>query len=361
MWCRIARGRLLLAWLALVLLLTDASGASEDDRETPEGAGTEAEAAEENEESPETESQRLRRERRAELARSQEADPSNIESPIFPEVRYRDAVRLRLQTHFVPGADFGTYKADLYQPSLRARFTFPVSDRSVLQLTARGTLSHYNLSGSADPLGLGRPDLGELGTVSLVLQGAYRINESEYLFVDGEKWSLLANVFARSRWESRAFSDALTYGGSLAMGYQSASWRLALGLNLESPLTGSGVDVGFVGTLRWDPTDRLTIRNRGRGIQFEYQIVRGFEIFGAGYLAGQRYLLDAPGNITLRDSQTLVGAGFEWRISRHFRLNLEAGVVASHEIKVRADGGPTLSSKHADPGGYADLRIEIRP
>ncbi len=344
--------------MALVLLLIGEAGAAAVDSG---GAGADTEAAAETGELPESEPDRIRRERAAELARSQEADPSNIESPIFPEARYRDAVRLRLETHFVPSANFGTYKANLYQPSLRARFTFPVSDRSVLQLTARGTLSHYDLSGSADPLGLGRPDLGELGAVSLVLQGAYQLNETAFVFEDGETWSLLANLFARSRWESSAFSDALTYGGAMALGYQSAKWRLALGLNLESPLTGSGVDVGFTGTLRWDPTDRLTIRNRGSGIQFEYDLVRDFEIFGAGYLDSQTYLLDEPGEITLRDSQTLVGGGFEWRISRHFRLNLEAGLVATHKIKVKEEGGATLSSKTADPGGYADLRIEIRP
>ena len=89
--CRTACGRLLLVWLAPVLLLTGSAGASEADREAPESDGTETEAAEEGGAPSESEGARIRRERAAEPARSQESDPSNIESPIFPEVRYRAA------------------------------------------------------------------------------------------------------------------------------------------------------------------------------------------------------------------------------------------------------------------------------
>jgi hypothetical protein len=70
--------------------------------------------------------------------------------------------------------------------------------------------------------------------------------------------------------------------------------------------------------------------------------------------------LGVPGEPTLRDQQVLVGVGFEWRPSRRFVLNLEGGVVASHEIKIRSDG-VTLSSTTADPSGYFAVRIAARP
>ena len=62
----------------------------------------------------------------------------------------------------------------------------------------------------------------------------------------------------------------------------------------------------------------------------------------------------------LRDRLFLVGTGFEWRINRHFRLNLEGGVVVSRDIRVRSDD-TTLSKMTADPGGYLTLRVIVRP
>ncbi len=62
----------------------------------------------------------------------------------------------------------------------------------------------------------------------------------------------------------------------------------------------------------------------------------------------------------LRDRLVLVGTGFEWRISRRFRLNLEGGVVVSREFRVRSDD-TTLAKMSADPGGYLTLRVIVRP
>ena len=142
--------------------------------------------------------------------------------------------------------------------------------------------------------------------------------------------------------------DGLTGGGTLGLGYQSRRLRIALGASVESKLSGSGVNVGPVASIRWDPTKRITVRNRGTGGQVEYRLSKPLKVFVAGYLQGRRYRL------------VLVGAGFEWRFSKHFVINLEGGAVTSHEIKVRSNG-ETLSSMTAKPAGYFDVRIALRP
>lgn len=339
-----------------VLLLTGAAEASEPDDERAESTAS----TEPKEDAPEEElSEEEKKALKIRLEHSQEADPTNVETPIFPEVRYRDAIRLRFTTLFLPSANFDTYKANLYHPSVRARFTIPLPNRSVVQITGRGALSHYAFGGNV-PAAL--QGLETLHNTSLVIQGAHQINEEDsWLIREGEAWSILANAYARSRYESGAFSDGLTYGGSLALGYQNEKVRLAAGVSLGSPLTGSGLDVGFVGSLRWDPIRKLTIRNRGLGAQVEYRVSSKFKLIASGYQAGQVYRLDMPGEVEFRDEQTLVGTGFEWKISKYFRLLLEGGVVPSRNVRVKARGAPPITKEDADTGGYLDVRLEIRP
>jgi hypothetical protein len=343
------------------------SAASPEGEAPPEGEGPlEGEDPPEGETSTVPEAP-IEKQREATVIHGQEEDPENIGSPIFPQVQYRDAVRLRVQTHFVPLSDFGSADIGLYSPDLRLRVTVPLSERGVLQFTGRGGSSQYTFSGSTDWFGLGPTTSDPVeGLYSLVfaLQGAYRLNDGGYLFRVGESWSVLAGGFGRSRWEGSDIADGWTGGATAGLGYQSRRLRIALGVAVESKLTGGGANVGPVASIRWDPTKRLTLRNRGTGAQIEYRLSKPLKVFATGYVAGQRYRLSerpgVPGNPTLRDQQVLAGVGFEWRPSRHFVLNLEGGVVASHEIKVQSDG-VTLSSTTADPAGYFAVRIAVRP
>jgi hypothetical protein len=347
---------------AALVLLAAATVSAQDAVEDGDDPAREASA----EASPETEAT-IAVERKATVIHSQEEDPENVGTPIFPQARYWDAVRLRLQSHFVPRSDFGAADVALYSPSARLRVTLPVSDRGVLQFTGRGGTSQYTFSGSTDWFGLGPTSSGPvegLYSLLLALQGAYRLNDAGYVFVDGESWSVLGGVFGRSRWEGNDIADGWTGGGFLSVGYQNARLRMALGARLESRLIGSGVKVSPVATIRWDPTKWLTVRNRGTGLQIEYGLTNRLELFAAGYVSSDRYRLadraGVAGPLTLRDRQVLAGVGFEWKLSRYFRINVEGGVVASHEIKVRSDDA-TLSSLRADPAGYFDIRIAVRP
>lgn len=295
-----------------------------------------------------------------------EADePSQVDEPAFPGVRYREVFRLRVQSRFLPASDFGPADVTLYQPELRLRATLPLSQRAVLQLLARGGTSRYEFSGESDLLGLG-PAPGDpfddFYDASVSLQGALLLNEERHLFAKGERWSLLASVFGRSRWEVGAFADGITEGGSLGLGYEIPErLRLGVGASLASDISGSGIDVSPVFTIRWRVTKALTARNRGQGLQIEYRLRDNLEVFASGFLSSDEFRLAGPIDATLRDRQVLAGAGFEWKITKHLRINAEAGAVPWRELRVRARKLGSLGSMRADLSPYADIRFEVRP
>jgi hypothetical protein len=299
-------------------------------------------------------------------------DPANVETPAYPsaaQYRIRDTFRLRVQSRFLPAASFDGFDADLYQPSLRFRATAPLSKRAVLQLTVRFAPSIYDFDGSTNFFGSGPSNadpFDDFFRTQLSLQGGFPINEHRGLFVEEEIWSVLGRAFVGSNWEDGAFGDGLTGGGSLALGYEIDDLiRVAVGVNIKSRIDRSGVKIGPILDLRWNVTDRFTVRNRGEGLQLEYALLPGLELFMAGFFDGQKFRLDSrPGlsdDLTFRDKSVQAGAGFEWRISKHFRLNFEAGAVAWREMRVRSHAMGTLSKERGDPSAYFDLRFELRP
>ena len=106
--------------------------------------------------------------------------------------------------------------------------------------------------------------------------------------------------------------------------------------------------MGFVGTLRWDPIRKLTIRNRELGAQVEYRLSSRIKLLLAGYQARQKYRLDVPGEVELRDEMMLVGTGFEWKISKYFRLLVEGGVVPSRNLRIKPRGAPPITNEDAE-------------
>ena len=358
-----------------MLFATAAASAAEAEggRDAPaREASTGSEAPPKGEASPEddasTESETSAEKRRAAtVVHSQEEDPENIGTPIFPQVQYRDAFRLRVQSHLVPPSDFGSANIGVYNTDVRLRVTVPFSKRGVLQFTARGGTSQYTFSGSTDWFGLGPTSsdpVEGLYALAFALQGAYRLNDGGYVFLEGESWSVLGGVFGSSFWEGNDIADGWTGGGTVGLGYQSKRLRLALGVSVDSKLTGSGANVGPVASIRWDPTKRLTLRNRGLGGQIEYQLWRPLKVFATGYVSSHSFRLSerpgVPRELMLHDRQVLAGVGFEWRPSRRFVFNLEGGVVASHEIELQSDD-LTLASITAEPAGYIAIRIAVRP
>jgi hypothetical protein len=138
---------------------------------------------------------------------------------------------------------------------------------------------------------------------------------------------------------------------------------VALGARIESDRDG-GIEVGPAVSIRWDPTDALTLRDRGLGVQAEYRLSRRLEVFVAGYREGDSYRLQrrpgVPGRLELDDERVLAGVGFEWRFSRRIRINVESGAVAWRRIEVDSRAG-RLSRLSGGPAAYVDLRLSLRP
>jgi hypothetical protein len=299
-----------------------------------------------------------------------EPDTSNLETPVFPEdYRIGDAFRIRLGSRFLPAASFDDFEADLYQPSLRLQATVPLSKRAVLQLSGRFAASLYDFDGSSDFFSGGptRSDpFDSFFRTSLAAQGAFLLNPGGGFFLEDEMWSVLANAFVRSRWESGAFTDGISGGGSLALGYEiDDKLRLAIGVSLQSDPLGGGLKVDPVISLRWNVTDRITLRNRGRGLQLEYRVNRALELFAAGFFEGDKFQLESragvPNDLSFRDKAVQAGAGLEWRVSKSLRVNLELGAVAWRELRVKSEDLGTIAKEKSDPSAYLELRFEVRP
>jgi hypothetical protein len=293
-------------------------------------------------------------------------ETANLEDPIFPEPSVRDAFRVRFQSRFMPSGNFDSFDADLYKPQLRLRATAPLTKWAALQLTTTLGTSRYDFD-DVDILGSpARDTLSDFYEATIRLQAAARLNEGRSLFVKGETWSVLVAGDARSRWEPGAFVEALTGTGGVAFGYEIDDViRIAVGVRVGSRIGRNSIGVGPIASLKWDVTDRFTVRSRGRGLQLEYTFNRQFEVFAAGFFDGDRFLLDQrpglPDDTTFKDESILAGAGFEWKISKHFRVNVELGAVAWREMRVRSQRAGTLFKERAGPGAYFDVRFEARP
>ncbi len=296
-------------------------------------------------------------------------DSTHLDTPPFPGLRHRDALRLNLDSRFLPGAELGPGHTTLYRPELRGRVTLPMSDRAVLRVSGRGRISHYEFRGG-DPFRFGAVSLTgdslSLYETRLAVQGAYRLNrEHSSLLNEGEIWSLLGSAFAASEFESGSFNDGLSGGGALALGYQLDALRVAAGVSLRTSIDGGGLDLGPTGSFRWNITDDLTLRDHGFGVQLEYRLTPSVELFASGFRTSDEYRLrdigGAPDELTFRDRQVLVGAGFEWKLSRRLRLNMEAGAVTWRRVRVHSDDLCTLVSQRGDPSPYFELRVEVRP
>ena len=236
----------------------------------------------------------------------------------------------------------------------------------MLQLTTTLGTSRYDFD-DVDILGSpARDELSDFYEAAIRLQGAARLNQSGSLFVKGEIWSVLVAGGARSRWEPGVFLDALTGSGVVAFGYEINDLiRIAVGVRAGNRIGRNGIGVSPIATFKWDVTDQFTLRSRGRGLQLEYAFNRQLEVFAAGFFDGDRFLLDKrpglPSDTTFKDESILAGVGFEWKFSKHFRINVEVGAVAWREMRVRSQRAGTLFKERAGPGAYFDVRFEARP
>jgi hypothetical protein len=303
---------------------------------------------------------------------STSGEPSFLDSPPFPELPITGAARLRPGTLIVPDADVGAGHVTLVRSELTARASLPASEAMLLRMSLRLSESRYRFGGdvwgTANKPGLDRdPDLLirdlDLHVAQVAIEGAYRLSDDTRWFAKDERWALLGTAYTGSRWEDHDFHSGLGAGAAIAFGYEIPDrLRIALGVSVRTPLVHSDFAVGPFISLRWRPTDYLTIRSRELGAQIEYAIAPALDLFIAGFRSTDGYWLNdrgALGALTFRDRQLRFGTGFNWTLANWLRLQVEAGAIAERRMRVHDEDFGDLLSRRGDPAGFAEIRFEI--
>ncbi len=278
-------------------------------------------------------------------------------------------LRLKLANRFIGQADFGSFDADSYQPEGRLTLTVPVAKNAGVRLLGTGRVILYDFDGVTDLFGESpgsdRP-FKSLNSWTLRLQGAYRLDDDATLFSDKERWSILVAASGRARWESGSdLSDALTWGGSLALGYKLADrFEAAAGLSIGTKLMKGGVGVSPLIEVDWRINDDWSLRSYGVGLQLERRLTERFRLFARARLEGRSYRLEdrggtiGKGKIGVRQLPT--GLGFRWDVTRHLRLTAAVGAVAYHRLRVKNEDDKTIGSETATPSPYVMVRFDLR-
>ncbi|MBW2495443.1 MAG: hypothetical protein JRE43_11875 [Deltaproteobacteria bacterium] len=270
-------------------------------------------------------------------------------------------LRLRSDTRFVVGSDFGTSDADLYWPRGNLQIGIPLSKRAAARLRMSGGAAIYDFDGTTNLFGVApssRQPFDNLYSGSLAIEARYRMTES---------WSLFTQGFVASRWEDGAtFGDAISGGGGLAIGFRIPDrFELIVGGGLKSRLDRSSPRPYPLVDLEWMISDAWKFRIHGPGAVLEYRFNPACKIFLRGQMMTRRYRLDnrvgPVGRGTVRDRQIPVGFGIKWAANRNFRIGASVGVMAQHKIKVRNSNNDTIGSISSDPAPYFEVRIDLRP
>jgi hypothetical protein len=279
-------------------------------------------------------------------------------------------LRLKLANRFIGQADFGSFEARSYQPEGRLKLTVPVAKNAGLRLLGTGRVILYDFDGASDIAGdsPGSEDpFGSLNSWTLRLQGAYFLDEDLTLFSKKERWSILVDAFGKARWESGSdLSDALTWGGTLAVGYKLAErLEVAAGLSIRTRLTKGGVGVSPLIEVDWRINDDWRLRSYGVGLEVERRLTESFRLFARARLEGRSYRLEdrggtiGKGKIHIRQLPTALG--LRWNLARRFRLTVALGAVAYHRLRVKSEDDDTIGSETADPSPYVVVRFDLRP
>lgn len=286
-----------------------------------------------------------------------------LDTPPFPGMEITDAFRIDLGTLVAPEARVGSGRLTLVRPQLGLRADWPATDRLVLRVSGQLATSHYRFDG--DPR---RPFLGEdldLYAARLAFEGAFHVTEAGPWFADDEIWSVLGSLSGDSRWEDDAFASGLGASGALGVGYELPDrLRIGLGVSLQTSLEEGGVDPGPFVSLRWNVTERFTVRTRDLGLRLEYDLTPALQVHVSGARESDGFRLRGrqavPDDLTFRDRYLRFGAGVDYELANWLRLDLEIGSTAERRLRVRGDDLGTLSSRRVEPSLYLDVRFEVR-
>lgn len=295
-------------------------------------------------------------------------EPVVVDDPAFPAPVPKKPVQLYTGTFYAPPTDFNGVDLGLVRVNLRGRARIPIDDTINFQVLADFRANLYDADSHAalfaDCADCPTPD--ELYSGALAAQVGVLLNRDRHLFRAGERWAALGSLYGRARWEPGAFEQSLTPGLLLGIGYQlPGSLSIALAGRVEESLDGDGVRLKPSGNLRWDFAPQWRLRNRGLGLQLEYEPTDRIEVFVAGFRMVDRYLLEDRRGLTsaptFRDRQVLVGGGLTYEISRTVELTGEAGAIVDRRLSVDTRDDGRLDSTDGDLSPYVAIRAEIRP
>lgn len=315
-------------------------------------------------------------------------DSTFLDAPPFPGMEITDAFRIQLNAFTAPDASLGEGHVTLVRPELGGRATWPATERLVLRVSARVANSRYRFRGApwTPVVDFGLGDALDLYAGRLALEGAYLVEDEGSLLAENEVWSVLGTLYGSSRWESGTFGEGLGAGGAFGVGYEiPGRLHLAVGVSLRTSIEEGGVDPDPFLSLRWDVTDRLTLRNRELGLQLDYDVTPFFELYAAGFRTSDRFRLDERGgsladlgfegtlpgtgleaadvllgDLTFRDRQIRAGAGLDWVLANWLHLELEVGGIARRRLRVSDEDLGTLASRSVGASVYFDVRFEVR-
>jgi len=277
-------------------------------------------------------------------------------------------VRLYSGSEFVIGSDFDEFRATSYEPAGRAKVTLPVAKNAAVRLVVRGSALLYDFGDVSTTL-FGTPTssdpFGNLYATGVQLQGGLRPDWSG-LFSEEERWSLVGEIAARSRWEDGAsFGSAVTTGGSLGVGYQIGDWlEIILGAGVSTSLFDGGVSASPIVEFDWRFAERWSVRTRGRGGQIEYDIADDLTVFAGGQMESRSYLMADRAGIgegRLRDKSVPVELGLRWDMNELVEMTLTGGAVLKHELRVNNEDGNEVGHVRAGPTPFVGVTFALRP
>jgi hypothetical protein len=313
------------------------------------------------------------------------ADPSTVEgsarergflsAPPFPELAITEAFRVELGTFGAPDASIGSGQVSVVRNALSARATWLANERMSSRIALQVAETRYGFRGDVwgvrlHPLTAQALDydhlIGDLDlhAARVAIDGAYLVTDRTDWFADGERWAVLGSVYGGSRWEDGDFDSGLGVGGALGVGYEVAKeLRVALGVSLGSPIDDPDLDINPLFSLRWRPNDVVTLRSRELGLQVELALTPVFSVFLTGFRSSDGYRLrDRPplGDLSFRERNVRIGAGFEWTLANWLHLEFEAGALADRSLRVHEEHLGTLVSSRSGGSPYLELRLELR-
>lgn len=260
--------------------------------------------------------------------------------------------------------DFGSGDVDWWRTGGRVSLPIPISEKLILNPSISGGAAFYDFGGDPSFLdagqGPGSDPFDDLYDVRFRLEGRYLIDDD---------WGVLGGTWISSQYEDGAdFGDAMRVGAMVAVTHQLFEGVTIVGGVGVSEKFDGGVSIGPFLQGSWKVNDWLKIETEGLGLRAEAKLNESVRAFVFGGVNSRRYLLDdrndgpdGVGDGWIRDRRVPVGAGFEWRITKGFRLHVDGGAMLSQKLKVIDDDDDEFDTVTLDSAApFASIRLEAR-